>query len=211
MPDSRLILLAYQKWGEATPEHLLGDFAFAIWDARLRRLFCARDIFGVMPFHYHATQTGFCFATDVRGMLAFEGIEPVLDIATLAGYMSQNPTVHLARSFYAQVAKLPPAHALSVGQDGLKQWQYWHPEHARAVRLPSDAAYADALRELLTKAVECRVRSSYPVGAHISGGLDSSSVAVLAARALRAQSKDIAAGFSWSPPVEDRSLTGPRR
>ncbi len=203
MPDSLLILLAYQKWGERTPERLLGDFAFAIWDARRQMLFCARDIFGVVPFHYRATLQNFCFATDIRGMLAFEGVEPVLDVTTLAGYLNRDHTVHLARSFYRQIAKLQPAHALSIDRGGLRLWEYWHAEDAQAVRMSSDAAYAEALRELLGRAVGCRIRSAYPVAAHLSGGLDSSAVAVLAARALRATGRDLAAGFSWSPPTDD--------
>ena len=99
MPDGRLILLAYEKWGDRAPERLLGDFAFAIWDSRLQTLFCARDFFGVMPFHYRGTQDCFRFATDIRGMLAFEGVEPVLDVTTLAGgyLLNRCPTVHLAR------------------------------------------------------------------------------------------------------------------
>jgi len=203
MPDSVLILRAYAKWGEETPIHLLGNFAFAIWDSRHRHLFCARDIMGMMPFYYHTTTERFVFAGDMKAMLAFSGVEPVLDMITLAGYFNRNKSVHLKRSFYRDVPKLPPAHALTAGPKGVRTWAYWDPEQAPNVRLGSEAAYTEALVALLQDSVACRVRSSFPVAAHVSGGLDSSGVAVLAARALRAEGRELAAGYSWSPPLRD--------
>jgi asparagine synthase (glutamine-hydrolysing) len=203
MPDSRLILLAYLKWGEDTPIHLLGDFAFAVWDERKRRLFCARDILGVMPLYYHYQGGRFAFASDIQAMLDLEGVLPVLDLTTLAGYLDRRPAVHLTRSFYRDVAKLPPAHALVVDAGGLRQWAYWHPEDAPNVRYRSDEDYVEALRDLLHQAVACRLRANYPIGAHVSGGLDSSTVAVLAARALRAEGRQLTMGYSCSPPLRE--------
>ncbi len=203
MSDSRLILLAYLKWGEETPIHLLGDFAFAIWDARSRRLFCARDILGAMPFFYHQAAGRFAFASEIRAMLALDDVPPVLDMSTLAGYLDRRPAVHLTRSFYRDVPKLPPAHALTVDSDGLHQSPYWYPEDARDVRYRSDEGYVEELQALLQEAVACRLRSDYPIGAHISGGLDSSTVAVLAARELRSRQRRLVGGYSWSPPLRE--------
>ena len=145
----------------------------------------------------------------MRGMLSFSGVEPVLDIPALVGYLSLRPAVHLTHSFYAQIAKLPPAHAMSVSRAGSDSGS----TGARRMRHPYGCARTwTTLRHCeiySTKPSECRLRSAFPIAAHISGGLDSSSVAVLAARGLRAQGKDLAAGFSWSPPLSDESPLAP--
>jgi asparagine synthase (glutamine-hydrolysing) len=101
--------------------------------------------------------------------------------------------------FFAAIQKLPPAHALTVDAAGVRTWPYWRPEEAPPVRLPTDQAYVEKLLEILTDAVAARTRSAYPVAAHASGGLDSSSVAALAARALQQEGRALAGGYSWSP------------
>jgi asparagine synthase (glutamine-hydrolysing) len=198
-PDSSLILLAYERWGADCVERLLGDFAFAIHDARERRLFCARDPFGCKPFIYHLDGKRFVFASDVRGALALVD-SPRLNEPLLAAYL-QMKTYHAEKrlTFFEEIVKLPPAHTLTLTAAGVRISRYWSPEDAPAIRLATDEEYAEQMRNLFGQAVECRLRSAFPVGSHLSGGLDSSAITVLAARIQYARGREIGA-FSWSPP-----------
>ncbi len=198
-PDSSLILLAYERWGAECVKRLLGDFAFAIWDGRERRLFCARDPFGCMPFVYHYDGKRFIFASDIKGVLA-RMESPRLNEPMLAAYL-QMKTYHAEKrlTFFEDIVKLPPAHTLTLTAAGVQLARYWSPENASEIRLASAGDYAEQLRLLFQEAVECRVRSAFPVGSHLSGGLDSSSISIAAARILRDRGQGVSV-FSWSPP-----------
>ncbi len=199
MPDSALILLAYERWGEACVDYLLGDFAFAVWDEAAQRLFCARDFIGAKPFYYHATKDGFYFASDITGLLAFPAVSDELNLRYARSYLEYSHFYHLEYSFFEDVRKLPPAHTLIVTASGLDKRRYWSAADSPEIRYQSDEAYFEHLRALLDEAVGARLRSAFPVGSHLSGGLDSSAVAVLAARELRQRGETLH-GFSWSPP-----------
>ncbi|MCC6190075.1 MAG: asparagine synthetase B [Anaerolineales bacterium] len=180
-PDSALILAAYARWGEAAPERLLGDFAFAVWDAREQRLFCARDAMGVRPFFYYQSARCLAWASDLKALLALPGVPCRVNELRLADFLTGGHD--LASTFYADIMRLPPAHTLSVsahGEQPARLRRYWDLAAPRDTRLPSDAAYAEAFRELLTASVRARVRSAFPVGSMLSGGLDSTSVVCLA-------------------------------
>ncbi len=171
-PDSSLILLAYERWGADCVKRLLGDFAFAIWDGQERKLFCARDLFGCKPFVYHSDGKRFIFASDVKGVLA-RVESPKLNEPLLAAYL-QFRTYHAEKryTFFEEIFKLPPAHTWLVSRSGLQLSRYWSPEEAPEVRLTSDGEYAEQMRVLgFDEAVRCRVRSAFPVGSHLSGGL----------------------------------------
>lgn len=183
-PDSVFVMGAYRKWGERCPERLLGDFAFALWDSQERRLFCARDHMGVRPFYYfHGAET-FAFATAIKGLLALPEVPCLLNETALADYLVLLEE-DLDATFYEGVLRLPAAHTLVVDAEGrCRISRYWSPDPGRELRLGSDAEYREAFREQMNRAVERRLRSSGPSAVMLSGGLDSSSVACLAARAL---------------------------
>ena len=200
-PDSSLILLAYERWGPDCLKRLLGDFAFAIWDNRERRLFCARDPFGCMPFVYHHDGKRFVFASDIKGVLA-RVESPRLNEPLLAAYLQQR--THNAEkrvTFFEEIVKLPPAHSLTLTTGGVQISQYWSPRNAPEIRLSSDADFTDQMRHLFQQSVECRLRSAFPIGSHLSGGLDSSAVSIVAARATRQHGRPLEV-FSWAPPPE---------
>lgn len=209
LSDSQLILRAYQRWGDQCPRQLLGDFAFVIWNPRQQTLFCARDIFGVKPFFYHSAPQHFLFASDLNALLATHQVPDQLNELLLAAYLEQADIIFAQKSltFYEAIQKLPPAHTLTLSPTTQRLQRYWHPDQAPKIHLGSEAAYVEQLRELLDQAVRCRLRSAFPVGAHLSGGLDSSAIAVTAARALQQQGKTLK-GFSWSPPL-DVTVDGP--
>jgi asparagine synthase (glutamine-hydrolysing) len=182
-PDAALILAAYARWGEACAERLLGDFAFAIWEAAERRLFCARDALGVRPFFYHHGPGLFVFGSTLEAVARQPGVPRAVNEARAAIYLAGGRETTL--TFYRDILRLPPAHTLRVTPTGQQLRQYWDLHAPRETRLPSDEAYAEAFRERLTDAVQARLRSAYPVAAMLSGGLDSTAVVCIARPWLR--------------------------
>lgn len=199
--DAELLLRAYERWGERCPERILGDFAFVIWDARRRRLFCARDPFGLRPLYYCADGRTFRWSSELHALFADPAVSAEPNDAFIGGCLAGTVTSQ-EETVYRGIRRLRPAHALTVQPDRLRLERYWDLDPARTIRYAADQDYAEHFRELLTEAVRCRLRAIGPVGAALSGGLDSSSVAVTA-HWLRAV--DGAAG----PPLETLSLVFP--
>jgi len=174
--DPALILHAWDRWGEGCVDHLEGDFAFAIWDPEHRRLFAARDRLGVKPLVYRLWPDSFCFASDIN-CLRSDG--DVADPVWIAGYLT-GQTTQTDRTALRDVLRLEPGHRLLMQFGAVEIRRYWH---LQAATNPAAAGTgAPALRERLGEAVAARMRGG-PVGAMLSGGLDSSSVAMLARRA----------------------------
>lgn len=199
--DGELILRAYLRWGEDCPQHLLGDFAFAIWDARAEHLFCARDHMGMRQLLYHHDPgRRFVFATEARAVLAHPGVPRRINRGRVADVILNLEGLDLTSTLYDDLFRLPPAHCLTVGATSFARRRYWQLPSVAPIELPSDQAYADALLEHLTEAVRCRLRTARPPGAMLSGGIDSGSIAVLAARLL---------AKSGAPPLQCFSAVGP--
>jgi asparagine synthase (glutamine-hydrolysing) len=205
--DGELILRAYERWGERCPEKLVGDFAFAIWDRRAQILFCARDHFGVKPFYYYRSPRIFAFASEIKALLCLPEVPRRLNETRVADYlvpMFEDKEI----TFYQDIFRSPPAHTMMVGREGVSLRAYWALDPSRELRLGSDEEYAEAFREVFTEAVRCRLRSAYPVGSMLSGGLDSSSI-VCAARSLLSQEgsrrlRTFSAIFDDIPECDDR-------
>jgi asparagine synthase (glutamine-hydrolysing) len=186
--DSELILGAYKKWGERCPERLFGDFAFAVWDRGRRNLFCARDHRGVKPFYYYRSAGTLVFASEIKALLRVPGVPRRLNEVRVADYLV--PILEdKAITFYQDILRLPPAHSMTVTHERVSIRSYWSLDPSREVRFRSNEEYAEAFRELFTEAVRCRLRSAFPVGSLLSGGLDSSSI-VCVARELLAKKGD---------------------
>lgn len=200
MADSTLILLAYERWGQACISKLIGAFAFAIWDRRERTLFCGRDHIGLKPFYYFDDGRRFIFASTIEGMLACVEVPQRLNEPLVAAHLQESTYFAEKRqTFWADIVKLPPAHACFVSGRRIQLTHYWTLETIPPIRLSSDEAYAERMRELLIEAVRSRIRTPFSVGAHLSGGLDSSSVTSVAAKLQNEQGKTLTA-YSWSPP-----------
>ena len=181
--DSALVLAAYARWGDAFAEHLVGDFAVVLWDGRSRRLVCARDPLGVRQLYFHHVPgRHLVIASDPEALFAISGIEPEIDEVRVAESLTGRlyDTVH---SVFLGVEKVPPAHLLVASAGRVEQRRYWD----LTIGDPPAGDAAEHFREVFDEAVRCRTRSAFPVGAELSGGLDSSSVAVVAAEALRAR------------------------
>ena len=177
--DAELILKAYEKWGEHCPEHLLGDFAFAIWDGSKNVVFCARDHFGVKPFYYHLSGARLVFGSEIKALLSLDEVPRELNDERIGEYLV-SIFDDASSTFYRGISRLPPSHSMTVGTDGANLRSYWAPDISHELPAASDDEYAEELREIFTEAVRCRLRSADPVGSFLSGGLDSSSVTCVA-------------------------------
>ena len=193
--DSDLILAAYEKWGEDCPQHLLGDFAFAIWDERKQILFCARDHFGVKPFYYYFSNNTFVFGSEIKAIFCLSEVPRQVNEVRIGDYLIKNFDDTIITS-YQDILRLPPAHSMKVSSAGIKIQNYWKLDPEKEIRLSSDEEYAQEFRRIFTEAVRCRLRSALPVGSLLSGGLDSSSITCVARKILAQEGKKILDTFS---------------
>ncbi|MCE7699855.1 MAG: lasso peptide isopeptide bond-forming cyclase, partial [Methanobacterium paludis] len=187
IPDSLFILKAYEKWGEKCPEKLLGDFTFAIWDKNNEKLFCARDHMGVKPFYYYLSGDAFFFATEMKALFTIPEVPCKVDEMKMASFVLINTQDKLL-TFYEDVFCLVPAHSLGLNSSESQIRQYWKLDPKLEILMDSDEDYINAFREVFAEAVKCRLRSAFPVGFELSGGLDSSSVVCTAKKIYRKKS-----------------------
>ena len=201
MADSLLILKAYQKWGQECPKYLVGDFAFAIWDNKRQELFCAVDHTGTRTFYYYKSNGLFAFSTLIKPLLALPGISKQHNEAWIADFLAMPCVSHQLDpelTPYQNVHLLPAGNRMTVGPDGASKQVYWQVEGQPELQLKSDSEYEEAFREVFGEAVRCRLRSIRPVGVMLSGGMDSTSVACMAARELAGSGQRLLA-FSAVP------------
>ena len=178
--DAELVLRAYETWGEGLVDHLDGEFAVVIWDARQRRAVCVSDHIGLRPLHYAWDGTTLVVASDLQAVVtALEGkVTPNMGfIAELASaaWLSNDQTV------FSEIARIEPAHLLVIDADGIAaNREYWTITLDRRVRHPRDEDYFAEYREVYGECVRRAARSDSPVGCEVSGGLDSSAVFAMA-------------------------------
>ena len=178
--DAALVLRAYQRWGSESPARLLGDFAFAIWDRRARRLFCARDVMGIRPFCYAVAGSSFLFGSEVQQLLASGSIDAEPDEHMVAQYLA-NQTTSRDATVYRRIRRLPPAHSMTIDADRISIDRFWRLDASPKLRYQTDREYAEHFLSIFNDAVACRLVSARPhVGAYLSGGVDSSSVVAMA-------------------------------
>jgi asparagine synthase (glutamine-hydrolysing) len=197
--DEAVVLRTYVRCGDELPGRLLGDFAFAIWDAPHARLLCARDRLGLKPFHYVWREGVFRFASELRSLLPALPRVEADDEMVLAFLLREFRPGDEERSFVAGLHRLSPGHALSVDRDGLRRIRYWAPDPARTLDLASEAELVERFRGTFRAAVAARLRTDWPVAALLSGGLDSSAIVGVAARIFDERG-------DGSPPLETFTL-----
>jgi asparagine synthase (glutamine-hydrolysing) len=174
--DADVILAAYRYWGTDCPVHLIGDFAFAIWDRARRRFFAARDAMAMRAFYYRVEPHRVLFGTEIKQIMVVPGVprrvfEPSVG-AHLAGLFGP-----LSRTFFEGITQLEPAHALLVDSAGHRTWRYWDIDPEERIEYTNEHDYAEHFLELFKEAVRCRLRSVKPVGIFLSGGMDSGCIA----------------------------------
>ncbi len=179
--DAAILMAALEQWDEAALDHLVGDFAFALWDAQRQRLLLARDFLGQRPLHYHHGNGFFAFASMPKGLHALPEVPYAPSSSAMADFLVLMPDTG-AETFFEGIQRVPAGHSLCVTPIGTSLRRYWEPRR-KELRLGSPENYAEALRDQMDTAVRSRLRGAEgAVGAHLSGGLDSSAVAATAAR-----------------------------
>ena len=195
--DPELILAAWRKWGKACPQHLLGDYAFVVFDRSSGEMFCARDHVGARPLFYAEGAGWIACASDPAILLALPGVDDRLDDDVVLTRLLARRYVPDERTWHRGIRNLPWGHAMMAGPAPLRKWRYWKPGPRGRIRLPSAEDYARHLRTLVEAAVEDRLRDSRRIGLHLSGGLDSTAIAAIAVPRLRAREAAEPVGFSW--------------
>ncbi|MBF0502002.1 MAG: asparagine synthase (glutamine-hydrolyzing) [Candidatus Riflebacteria bacterium] len=180
--DTEVILALYENYGETFLDHLPGIFSFAIWDDDLKELICARDRFGEKPFYYAWGKNGeFIFASEIKGLIASGLIDPELSRRSVGHYL-RHLYVHPFHTIYSNVFSLPPGHMLRLSSGNLRIRKYWD------LPTPRDSiCFSDAIEEgtmLLERAVKLQLIADVPVGAFLSGGVDSSTIVAIASRSV---------------------------
>lgn len=188
--DSQLILHAYIKWGEACVDHLLGDFAFAIWDERAQSLFVARDHMGCKPFYYHCRDGLLVFASSAMAVARVPDVKATLNEGRVADYLVQElEGINKTCSWFNEISRMPPAHCGYFRNNRFQCRQYWVLEPTDLSHLKTDEDYLEAFTEVYFEAVRCRLRCQTEPASMLSGGLDSSTIVALARDILVAEGK----------------------
>ncbi len=197
--DTETIVHAYEEYGDDCVHHLRGMFAFAIWDARRKRLFCARDRLGIKPFYYAVADNRFAFASEIKALLTLPGLRAKVNRSALPeffalGYLASDETL------FEGVRKLPPGHRLSLSlekADSAPQIeQYWDLDITPDESLAGEEAYVERFRDLFTESVRLRLMSDVPLGVFLSGGLDSSAIAATMAGMVGERLKTFSVGYA---------------
>jgi len=198
--DTETIIHGYEEWGEDVVKHLRGMFAFAIWDARHRRMLLARDRVGKKPLFYYCDGQSLLFASEIKALLATGAIPAELDPVALHDYLTYL-YFPPPRTGFKDIFKLPPATCMSVqvlpnGSLERRQWVFWDPVgvSVSASKL-SERDAINATRELIDEAVRIRLVSDVPLGVFLSGGIDSSTITAFASRHQEGQVQTFSIGF----------------
>ena len=179
--DTEVLLQAYLAYGEGVLNRLNGQFAFAIWDRKEKRLFAARDRMGEKPLYWAATPAGeLLVASEIKSLLASGLIQPKLDRSAVDAFLTLL-YVPPDRTIYENIHTLRPAHAMEWRDGTVREWCYWQPKYSNdAIHDPREAV--EELKRLIEQAIHRQMVADVPVGAFLSGGLDSSTIVALMTR-----------------------------
>ena len=196
--DADLILATYRKWGVECPVRIIGDFAFALWDGRLRRLLCARDALGIKTVHHTRIGNVFCVASEAKQILQHPAVPSRLDEVAVADFLTNN-CYDEVRTMFLDVHKLPPAHRLLAGPERISLERFWDIDPGARTTYRDDRDYVDHFMSLFQRAVEDRLRTASPtIGILMSGGMDSTSVAAVARQHTMQRGFPKLVAYTWA-------------
>jgi asparagine synthase (glutamine-hydrolysing) len=191
--DSEVLLHGYAAWGDDVVPRLNGMFDFALWDARRRRLLIGRDRIGVKPLYVAQSSHRLAFATEAKALLTLPGMRTAIDRRVLADYLHLG-YVAAPHSIFEGIRKLPPATLLSVEGGQVREWRWWRmPQHVD--HHTREAEWIERIREGIDRSVRMQMVSDVPIGAFLSGGVDSSAVVAAMARHSQQPIQTYAIGF----------------
>ncbi len=202
--DAELVIRAYEAWGEECAVQIIGDFALAIWDARRKRLFCARDFMGHKPFYYYFDGKTFLWASELHAFFESSDVPRKPNEGMIAEYLTSYIR-NVTETLYRGILRLPPAHYLALSAEGIRLRRYWDLDPSTEIRYPSDEQYTDRFYDLFRESVRSKMRAVGPVASELSGGLDSSSVVGMTQVLIGEGAVDCAGfeTFSWVFPGRD--------
>lgn len=192
--DTEVILHLYEEEGEECVRHFNGQWAFAIWDSRKERLFLSRDRLGVRPLYYTWKDHCFVFGSEIKAILAYPGMSPEIDLIGIDQLFTIWCTIP-PRTVFKGIEELPPASCLTVEDGRVRKWTYWKLDYGVDYENWAEEECAAKLLVSLTEATKIRLRSDVPVGAYLSGGLDSTIVTSIIRRCTDTPLKTFSVSF----------------
>lgn len=192
--DTETILHAYEEYGEDCVDHLRGMFAFAVYDKEKNRLFIARDRLGIKPIHYLYDGSKLIFGSEIKSLLVCNDVPRMVHSPSIINYFAYG-YVPDPDTMFDGIKKLPPGHTLSFQAGKIRIRQYWDVRFDNSGPIQSEDAYIEKILFLLNEAVKIRLMSEVPLGAFLSGGIDSSLVVALMAQHTGAPVKTFSIGF----------------
>jgi asparagine synthase (glutamine-hydrolysing) len=203
LSDHDLIRKSYARWGEGCVEYLLGDYAFAVIDRHRQEVRLVRDPIGTRPLFWARRNTTLTFGTSIDALIADPEVAWPICERSVAEHLAW-PFDPSPEPLYQHIHRVPPGSILLLRQEGVSRNKWWRPERYIAENRRRDEDLIEEAGYLLERAVGDRVDTSYNTGSHLSGGIDSTSIAILAARRLKKSESRLTNCYSWSPVVGDQ-------
>lgn len=182
--DSEVIIHAYEEWGTNCLKKFNGMWAFALWDSNQKRLFCARDRFGIKPFYYYLDDKRFLFASEIKALFQDKRVERRPNNRIIYDYLVNGYVDHTVETFFKGIKQLSAAHYLVIENGQIQITRYWDLDPTQYLGNISDEEAAARFYELFEDSVRLRLQSEVPIGSCLSGGLDSSSIVCMANKLL---------------------------
>ncbi len=199
--DSEVLLHLYEEKGKDMVRELSGMFAFCLWDEKDQTFFCARDHAGIKPFYYFFDGTRFIFGSEIKAILAHPSVKREMYFPAVSYYLTF-ACVPVPHTLFKNISKLDAAHCLLVSKNGIKKWEYWNPLDGNFER-NDEQFFIDETKKLLECSIKNQMVSDVPFGCFLSGGIDSSTNAVLMSRALGEPVKTFSIGFRDYPKYNE--------
>lgn len=191
--DSETVIHLYEEYGDDCVQHLRGMFAFAIWDSRNQRLLLARDRIGKKPLKYYLGSQGISFASELKALFADPDVPWEIDYQAIDKYLTYQYVPHPQTGFLG-IQKLPPGHTLTIDKGQVEVKRYWELDYTKKL-VKTEGEWCEAIRENLNESVKLRLMSDVPLGAFLSGGVDSSAVVAFMAKNSASPVKTFSIGF----------------
>jgi len=208
IPTEELIIRLYLKFGENFSNHILGDFSFCFYDNKNSQIICSRDHMGIKPLYYFENEKTFIFSDSIEVLVSYVGIDSkALNKSIINEWLVNYFVRDINKTFYEDINKLPRATELYFTNNNLKTCLYWDLNKIKSVSFDNEKKCIEKLNELLISSIEDRIKNVSVLGAHSSGGLDSTPISIIANKFLKKKNKSLHT-FNWcKPKPEDEELS----
>lgn len=202
LSSADILVRLWNQHGLDTPQHVFGDFVFAVLDRPARRIVLVRDHIGTRSLYWARSGLTVTFGTSLSDVIACDGQRPMIDERVVAAFLA-TPGQPLPKTFFSGIHAVPPGSLVVIDANGVQTHRWWNPPTTVSIRLPRLEDYVETMRELVNQAVRDCIQGARAVGAHVSGGIDSTGVGVLASQAMAQRSESLKGAYTWSPSVSE--------